>query len=181
MSRTDEARALLEWATSCGTRVCHLCGRSIDVDGHTKDCNADALLAIVEDLERHNGHLQGVIDGDVNVLGLKDGALMVEHPLFALMGSIYARILDEHAAENYVETRMLHKDTAAEYIVTVRRHDGRTPHELRMGAERERDEARRQLAEATEALAAERAPLVEPFTLDPNIIPPAPTDTEAAP
>ena len=68
--------------------------------------------------------------------------VVVEHPVFLLIAEFMREAFKVCGGENYVEWKMqaLH-DPLEVYSLTMQRHGGRTPAELKAAAERERDEA----------------------------------------
>lgn len=94
---------------------------------------ADALVS--QAAIRHFGVERGTASLD----------LTAPRKLVAEMANAMAHMLDEAGATNYVEMKMIARDLMP-YVITVRRHNGKTPHELRQQAERERDEALAALA-----------------------------------
>ena len=81
--------------------------------------------------------VEDVVSGEAMVLDAGPNGITVEHPLFAIISRTLIEVLDGQDAKNYVETTML--DTSGvlprEFIVTVQRKDGQTPHQLRREAE----------------------------------------------
>lgn len=63
-------------------------------------------------------------------------------------------LAEQPEAANYLEWTMHEKDGSATYVLSVARSAGQTPHELRMKAERERDEALREVERANAAAVA---------------------------
>jgi hypothetical protein len=66
-----------------------------------------------------------------------------EHLMLTLANSM-GTMLDAHDAANYVEFTVV-QGGITKYVTTVRRHDGKTPGELKAEVERERDAALEQL------------------------------------
>lgn len=71
-----------------------------------------------------------------------------------LIAGARAAFAENPDAPNYVEYTFVDKRDSREYVVTVGRRDGQTPHQLRRQAEAERDIARAALARLT-TMAAE--------------------------
>lgn len=75
-----------------------------------------------------------------------NGEMILEGGLFHVIAAYLAQMLetrDPHSGQaysNYVEIAMCH-ETAGPMVLSLQRKDGKTPHELRRDAERERDEA----------------------------------------
>lgn len=61
-------------------------------------------------------------------------SLVARHPVVATMAEELVKMYDEAGASNYVEVSMWHK-TRGEFVMTVQRKQGRTPHECRLDAE----------------------------------------------
>lgn len=92
-------------------------------------------------------------DADTATLELKSDA-------FRLLAELAYSYGEACGMENYIEAMVKvgplpAKDGRGEYIVTLQRLDGKTPHELKVEAERERDELRDQVAALTAQLAEE--------------------------
>lgn len=78
-------------------------------------------------------------DPDVLLTEMRDGTFGFSLPeyLAKLVGTLGVALLDDLNAANYVELRV--EDDTGPLTVTVQRYDGKSPHELRVAAEAERD------------------------------------------
>lgn len=81
----------------------------------------------------------GQHDPDVLLTEIRDGSFGFSLPeyLAKLVGTLGIALLDDLDAANYVELRV--EDATGPLAVTVQRHAGKSPHELRLAAEAERD------------------------------------------
>lgn len=97
--------------------------------GHLADDPTDDML--LKSLTANEGHVD---------LTMEAGGPKSEAVLLAISDAC-GQMLDEHDATNYVEFTVAKAGRPA-YVVNVRRTVGRTPHQLRLAAEKERDELR---------------------------------------
>lgn len=94
-------------------------------------------------------------DDDVNVTQLGPDGISVNTPteLAAICLHVMKKTFEEFPdAKNYLETQCFDRGTGKSYILTFKRNEGKTPHEMRQIAEKERDEARDELEKVKKEL-----------------------------
>lgn len=80
----------------------------------------------------------------------------------------FRQMLEDSGAKNYLEISLrnaLDADDPVEYIFTIQKRDGKTPHELRREAEDERDALQLQLTSAKQELSAFKSGVEEGATM----------------
>lgn len=97
---------------------------------------ADATRALTDQVFREL-YITGIIDGHIGMKGE-----FAEYFVHAV-GSLFY----EGGAKNYVEVNLTRRKTGERYALIFQRCAGLTPHEFRLQAERERDEALVRVAE----------------------------------
>lgn len=94
------------------------------------------------------------IQGELSIesLTMKNGKLDISlrSRLVSILAQGFFDMLQEVDAENYVECSFWHEPSKQALAVTAKRYKGKSPHELRMIAEAERDKA---IAERDKAIA----------------------------
>src|SRR5262249_17878550 len=119
---------------------------------------AAPVLAEVERLRERVADLEPFEPRTKGLSVQADGAPVVDVHLpeeFArLMPGSFRWYLDQHEAPNYVHMPMTDMGTGETYWVTIGRPGGRSPHEMRIHAEAERDAALDKLARLKEQGAA---------------------------
>lgn len=123
----------------------------------TTQWSARAVIAVLDEADRTAaaGEKEFVdrVLAETGLSGFEvgdDGArlrLVLAYDLAAKMTLAWRRLLDASGAINYVEQVVHDPHTHERFLFIVVRPQGATPHELRLKAEAERDEALRQLAE----------------------------------
>lgn len=94
-------------------------------------------------------------DNDVNVTQFGPDGISVNTPteLAAICLHVMKKTFEEFPdAKNYLETQCFDRGTGKSYILTFKRNEGKTPHEMRQLAEKERDEARAELEQVQKEL-----------------------------
>ena len=149
----DAARSeLAALLAKSARRYAHMC-RSEHVEVGFNDCVPDQpdelncpvcfLRAEVERLEKR---VTNLLSGTVE--SFEDGMLTIlpHREMTTRMASALAGLLDECEAPNYVQMILSRAGEPGEprkrYVVTVQRPEGKTPHQLREDAEKERDALR---------------------------------------
>ncbi len=114
-------------------------------------------LALV--VERLENDLQKALVGDLDIvsMNMKNGKLDIafKTKVTEALAKFGNSILEEADAKNYVEISFGFAPDRAVGSILIRKHNGRSPHELRLEAEAERDAA---IAERDKAI-AEKADL----------------------
>lgn len=80
------------------------------------------------------------------IKGCIDGSLGLSGDMVKTFASIVAGIFLENGIENYLQITVTHQKTGDEFVLSLQKVGRMTPHEFRLQAERERDEARAELA-----------------------------------
>lgn len=100
------------------------------------------LVTYIEKLE---ADLKSALAGDINIVSMNmaNGKLDValKTKVTEALAEFGNSILEEADAKNYVEISFGFAPDRAVGSILIRKHDGKSPHQLRLDAEAERDEA----------------------------------------
>lgn len=104
-----------------------------------------SLLRRIPYVQKLEADLQSALAGDLNIvsMNMKNGKLDIafKTKVTELLAAYGNSILEEAGAENYVEFSFGFIPDRAVGSILIRKHDGKSPHELRLIAEAERDAA----------------------------------------
>ena len=96
-------------------------------------------------VRRLQDNLNLSMQGELSIesLVMKDGKLDItlRSRLVSILAQGFFDMLQELDAENYVECSFWHEPSKQAFALTAKRYKGKSPHQLRMIAEAERDEA----------------------------------------
>ncbi len=151
-ARTDVPRLLAEVERLRGViaqhELCHDLHGKVDASAFAAGCAAEqrriygcapdadenaSLRAEVEQLREVN---RALVDGSIAdaTLSFFNGGFQVEHWAIRLLCASFKESISD--AKNYVETTVSDREGNA-FVVTIRRRDGKTPHQCRQEAEAE--------------------------------------------
>lgn len=107
---------------------------------------AEHMRQLCDEVERQTELNTALVDGSIASAPTKfiEGGIEVQHWATRLLAESFRKTLGD--AGNYVELTLTDEtEDSLGYIVTVRRREGKTPHQLRREAEAERDRFRADL------------------------------------
>lgn len=109
---------------------------------YTRKALTDAISAVTSERDKYRDMVnEGTRDIMLNEFNMRGAHFEIElrHPVFSVMAIQAAQYLTEKKADNYVEMKVWTKEHG-DVTITVKKCQGKTPHELRKEAEQERDE-----------------------------------------
>ena len=124
----------------------YTCGLHHDDEYFIAAANPSAVLALIAENEKIRGLLAEKLIGQTMLTGIipEDGGMTIglEGGACAIMADVFGEQLFTSQAENYIELSFAsgRYPDLGQIVVTVKRETGKTPHQLRVTAEQERDQ-----------------------------------------
>lgn len=117
-------------------------------DSQTKQ-DADTVASLQAEIGRLQGLLQGKFNRETLLLDMEGSTLNLKGGAAALLAEMFALQFDQEKGQNYIEVRFTSNQVlpGEQFVVTVQKVAGQTPHELRRAAEAHSAGLARQIAE----------------------------------
>jgi len=129
--------------------MCPICGKNTYGINKTPDCQ-HTFKEIIEFTNDLKSHLEEIANPSVKFL--RDEFALTQ-PMGGILGlwvAGFTQMFIDQGAKNYIELSLrnaLNASDPVEYIFHIQKRDGKTPHELRLEAEKERDALQAKLDE----------------------------------